>query len=71
MRNLWGGLKWEYNVSISAFCSAEVSIVCAYLWVRENAFKNTHTFFSAGRITVFTPENTQVTDKVVLKETLS
>lgn len=64
-------LNGSILVSVSAFCSAKVGIVCAYLWVREKCFqKHTH-FFSAGRITVFTPENTQVTDKVVLKETVS
>lgn len=44
--------------------------VCIFVGERE-MLSETRTFFSAGRITVFTPENTQVTDKVVLKETLS
>lgn len=45
--------------------------MCIFVGERETLSK-THThFFSAGRITVFTPENTQVTDEVVLKETLS
>lgn len=44
--------------------------VCIFVGEREMLSK-IHTFFSAGRITVFSPENTQVTDKVLLKETLS
>lgn len=44
--------------------------MCIFVGEREMLSK-THTFFRAGRITVFSPENTQVTDKVLLKETLS
>lgn len=44
--------------------------VCIFVGERKMLSK-IHTFFRAGRITVFTPENVQVTDKVVLKETLS
>lgn len=52
------------------FFSKDIGIVYAYLWLRQKCFQK-HTFFSTGRITVFTPENTKVTDEVVLKETLS
>lgn len=68
-RNLWRTLEWEYTdkrflLSRDRYC------VCIFVGERETLSK-IHTFFSAGRIIVFTPENTQVTDKVVLKETLS
>jgi len=68
---LWGGLKWEYTDKCKCFLlSRDWYCVCIFVSEKEMLSK-IHTFFSAGRITVFTPENTQVTDKVVLKETLS
>lgn len=70
-RNLGEGLKQEYTDKCKCFLlSRGRYCVCIFVGERETLSK-THTFFSAGRITVFTPENTQVTDKVMLKETLS